>query len=101
MTYSEAGVSIVGRVLAQHTRSPGFQPEHGMKLGMGACTYNCGTWEGEAGGLELQACPQLHSKIKILSQNKGRKELERKKGREGGVNPEAKKIRIHRFNNSE
>lgn len=56
-----------------------------MKLGMGAGTYNFGTWEGEPGGVGPQAHPQLHSKIKILSQNRGRKEMRGKKGGKEGL----------------
>lgn len=76
-------MSAVERVLAQHTGGPGLHPQQGLKLGMGAMHCNCSPWEGEPGGVRPQAHPQVHSKIKTLPQNSGRKEMRRKRGREG------------------
>lgn len=70
---------LVQRLLAWHSGSPGFRPQHCIKVGMTVHTCNSRTYELEAGGSEVQGYCWLHKEFKLnlghmrpfLNNNKG------------------------------
>jgi hypothetical protein len=68
------GCGSVGRVLASHAQSPGFNPQyHRTRCGGGSCHHSIG--EVKAGKPEVQGHLQLHSDSEAkdggLKKNKG------------------------------
>lgn len=53
-----------GRVLASHTRSPGFSPQHYRKPGMLLLLCNPSTWETEVGESRVQDHSWFQNELK-------------------------------------